>query len=150
MSTLTPDEIIAMAIKREEEAAAFYREIAEMQNLPHRKELFLDFAKQEDLHKERLQKLDVSDCGRIEVKKVADLKIGDHLKEIEPHKNMDYREALILGMQREKRAYRLYVGLSASTDDPGLKQLFDRLAQEEAGHKLWFETEYDDFILQEN
>jgi len=150
MTQMTPQEIIAMAIKREEEAAAFYRKVAGMQNNPDVRDLFLKYAAEEDKHKELLENLDISVPGRIEVKKIADLKIGDHLKEMAPGEDMDYKQALILGMQKEKKAYLVYMGLSESTDNPNIRSLFDKLAMEEAKHKLYFETQYDDLVLEEN
>jgi len=150
MTTMTPKEIVDYAIQREIEAASFYRRVADMQKKEHVKEMFLDYAKEEDRHKELLESLDFSNIETMEVKKIPNLKISDHLVEIEPHTDMDYKEALILGMQKEKKAYQLYMGLAASTDNPEIKKLFSRLAQEEASHKLYFETLYDDFILQEN
>jgi rubrerythrin len=148
MSKLTPREIIDMAVKREEEAATFYRKVAEMQDDAEQKDLFLMFARIEDVHKEKLLKLDISDCEKIEQKKVIDLKLGDHLREIEPQESMDRELALKIGMQREKRAYQLYTGLAESTDDAGLRNLFTRLAEEEAAHKLWFEVKFDDYMLE--
>ena len=44
----------------------------------------------------------------------------------------------------------LYSDLAELTTDPAQKGIFLQLAQEEARHKLRFEIEYDDFILQEN
>ena len=63
---------------------------------------------------------------------------------------MDYQDALILAMKREKAAFRLYTDLAAATDDADLKSTFEALAQEEARHKLKIEIEYDDRILQDN
>ena len=53
-------------------------------------------------------------------------------------------------MKAEKNAYKLYSDLAGLTTDPAQKVIFQQLAQEEARHKLRFEIEYDDFILQEN
>ncbi len=150
MTQMTPKEIIDLAITREEEAAAFYRHVADLQKSERVKQLFLDYAAEEDRHKQILEELDISDVEKIEVKKVADLKVGDHMSEKDPTGSMDYGDALVLGMQKEKKAYRLYMGLADSTDDAAIKNLFLKLAMEEAKHKLWFETQYDDYILLEN
>jgi rubrerythrin len=150
MTQMTPQEIIDIAIKREAEAAAFYRKVAGMQNNPEVRDLFLKYAIEEDKHKELLENLDISAPGKIEVKKVANLKIGDHMKEVEAHEEMDYKQALILGMQKEKKAYLLYMSLVASTEDPAIQNLFNKLAMEEAKHKLYFETQYDDYVLEES
>ena len=63
---------------------------------------------------------------------------------------MDYQSALILAMKKEKAAFRLYTDLAASTEDEGIRDLFQGLAQEEAKHKLRFEVEYDDDFLRDN
>ncbi len=149
MSRLTPEEIVALAIDREVQATIFYRDVAAMQKDPKDAKIFLGLAKMEEGHAHKLQSLDSSDLEKIEVRKVVDLKLGDHIAEIEPDPDMDYKKALILGMQREKRAHQLYIGLAESTDDPGLKNLFNKLAKEEAKHKLFFETKFDDFMLEE-
>jgi rubrerythrin len=82
--------------------------------------------------------------------KVQDLKIGDYLVDQKPNPELDYQEALILAMKKEKAAFRLYSDLADVTEDEKLRQVFQALAQEEAKHKLRFEIEYDDNILTEN
>jgi len=78
--------------------------------------------------------------------KVQDLKVGDYLVEVEPQDDMEYQDALILAMKKEKAAFKLYVDLAASTENERLRQSFLALAQEEAKHKLRFEIEYDDMM----
>jgi len=53
-------------------------------------------------------------------------------------------------MKREKAAYRLYSDLAAKVQDAEIKKLFEGLAQEEAKHKLYFETQYDEEVLKDN
>lgn len=150
MTNMSLQEIIEYAILREEEAYTFYKQVAEMSEKEPIRELFLAYAKEELVHKAKLQKLDIGQVGNVDTMEIANLKIAEHVEEIEPTKDMSYQDALILGMQKEKDAYILYMGLAASTDDPTVKELFNVLAQEEAKHKLHFETQYDEFILKEN
>ena len=82
--------------------------------------------------------------------KVADLKIGDYVEAVVATDNMDYRDALVLAMKREKSAFILYTRLSEKTEDPELKEVFQSLALEESRHKLRFEVEYDEYIMKEN
>ena len=63
---------------------------------------------------------------------------------------MSYQEAIILAMKKEKAAYKLYTTLATRVNDPDMKKVFLSLAQEEAKHKLRFEVEYDDMVMQEN
>jgi len=67
-----------------------------------------------------------------------------------PKPNMEYQEALVLAMKKEKTAYRLYNDLALQTDDLQIRNSLLALAQEEAKHKLHFEKIYDEEILTEN
>jgi rubrerythrin len=53
-------------------------------------------------------------------------------------------------MKKETDSFRLYRDLAAITVDEDLKNTFLTLAQEEAKHKLRFETEYENIVLKEN
>ena len=81
---------------------------------------------------------------------VADLKIADYVVNVKASPNMSYQDALVVAMNKEKAAFRLYTSLAERASDAGLKELFNALAQEESKHKLRFEVEYDDFVLREN
>jgi rubrerythrin len=63
---------------------------------------------------------------------------------------MDYQQALIVAMKKEKEAFRMYSDLASVAQSSELKDVLLGLAQEEAKHKLRFEVEYDDVILKEN
>ena len=144
------DEVLDFAIKNEESAAAFYRNLAAGMESAAIAKVFEGFAREEDGHKAKL--LGVKKSGTMEpvTRHILDLKIGDYLVEGDPGPKMDYQQALILAMKQEKAAFKLYTDLAATTDDAGLCDLFLSLAQEEAKHKLRFEVEYDDHILTEN
>ena len=147
----TPDKILEFAIQKEEEAAQFYKELAAKMARPAMKEVFIGFSQEEMGHKAKL--LAVKDGHKLVLseKKITDLKIGDHLVELEPVKGqMTYQDALIVAMKAEKAAYTLYNSLAEASDDGDLKKLFLMLAQEEAKHKLRFEVEYDEVVLSEN
>ena len=53
-------------------------------------------------------------------------------------------------MKQEKAAFKLYSDLAEAAEDEGVRNTFLALAQEEAKHKLRFETEYDEHILSGN
>jgi rubrerythrin len=63
---------------------------------------------------------------------------------------MTYQEALLFAMKSEKAAFTLYTKLAEVADDAALARIFQSLAQEEAKHKLRFEVEYDDHVLEGN
>lgn len=144
------NDLLDFAIAREEEAAQFYTDLANKMEKTLMREVFLDFAKEENGHKAKL--LTVKEGKKLisAEAKVMDLKIGDYLVEVETSKDMDYQEALIVAMKKEKAAFRLYSDLATKTDDGELRTLLLSLAQEEAKHKLRFELEYDEHFLPEN
>jgi len=70
--------------------------------------------------------------------------------EVEPDSALDYQQALIVAMKREKAAFKLYIDLAAAVEAQELRDTFLALAAEEAKHKLRFELEYDESILTGN
>jgi len=146
----TADDILDYAIENEQGAVDFYRELAEKSSTPGVRELFEEYAKEEEVHKANIEAVKAGQKLKPVSAKVLDLKLGDYLVTVETSPNMDYQSALILAMQREKAAFRLYTALAAKVGDEELRDLFLRLAQEEAKHKLHFEIEYDEHILTEN
>lgn len=150
MSLKSVDAVLTFAIGKEEEAAAFYRGLADRMDRPHMKAVFQEFAAEEMSHKQKLEGiLHGRQLAPVE-KKVLDLGIGDHLIDIQPTADMDYKQALILAMKEEKAAFAMYMGLADAAESPGVQELFLKLAQEEARHKLRFELEYDDQFSGEN
>ena len=146
----TSDDALEFAIQREQGSHDWYMELASVVERSGMKGIFEQFAGEELGHKARLEGIKKNRSLIPAQKQVADLKIGDYLVEEEPTPDMSYQNALILAMKKEKAAFKLYSDLSVSTQDAGLKDLFQVLAQEEARHKLRFETEYDDTIMKDN
>ena len=144
------DQLIDFAIGEEEAAAAFYKDLAAKMDRPWMREMFEQFSQEEQGHKAKLQKIKSGDMPFEVLEKVPDLKIGDYLVEAELNADMDYQQALIVAMQKEKAAFRMYSDLAAATSSAELRTALLSLAQEEAKHKLRFEVEYDDIILKEN
>ena len=147
MELTTIDQILDYAISNEEKAAALYYELADKVERPGMREAFLHFAKEEEGHKARLLKIKEGEISAVSEEKVADLGITETLVEPEIGSNMTYQEALLFAMKAEKAAFVLYTKLAEATTDASLQRVFKSLAQEEAKHKLRFEIEYDDQVL---
>ena len=144
------DEILDFAINSEQEAVDFYTNLANQARREAMKVVFLQFAKEEKGHKERLTIIKENKSFEFKEKNVPELKIADYKIEVEPNPNMRYEDALVLAMNKEKSAFKLYNDLANSTPNAELHDVFLSLAQDEAKHKLRFEIEYDDNIMQEN
>lgn len=148
MKLTTIDQILDYAISNEEKAAALYHDLAGNVERPGMREAFLHFAKEEEGHKARLLKIKQGEIPAVAEEKIANLGITEILEEPETAPNMTYQEALVFAMKAEKAAFTLYTKLSEMTSDAGLQRVFKGLAQEEAKHKLRFEIEYDDHVLE--
>ena len=145
------DEVLDFAINAEQEAINFYSNLYNRTNNENMKLAYREFILEEKSHKDKLQKLKADGTlSGIELKKVTDLKISDYIVEQQIHDNMDYQESLVVAMLKEKAAYKLYTDLAEISDSEELKKMFKYLALEEAKHKLKFEIEYDDNVMQEN
>ncbi len=143
-------EVLDFAIEREREAVVFYKELAAKTTTASTRVAYEDFAKEEGGHQAKLVRMKESGQLQQANQKVLDLKIGDYLVEPNPDVELDYPQALILAMKREKAAFKLYSDLAAATDDADLRAALLVLAQEEARHKLRFEVEYDEHVLDED
>lgn len=146
----TVDEILDFAIKGEQDAVDFYSRLADNSTNTEIRDIFIQFAKEEMGHKAKLLKIKAEGIFESRSGMVTDLKISDYMSEISPSPDMDYRDALIVAMNNEKNAFRLYSRLAEEAPGEDLKNIFLNLAQEEARHKLRFEVEYDDFVLRDN
>jgi rubrerythrin len=148
--TKSVDEILDYAIQREQAAHDFYLDLATRAERPGMKEIFTQFAGEELGHKARLQSVKEGKRLLASDRKIQDLKIADYAVTVDPSEDLDYPQALILAMKREKSSFRMYSDLARAIDEPDLKATFLALAQEEAKHKLRFEVEYDEVVLSEN
>ncbi len=144
------EEVLDFAISREQQAVDFYTRLSTIAPGKPLQELMLDYAREEQRHKDKL--LAVKADGRLknEHKRPLDLKMVDYLVDVEETPEMTYQDALIIAMKREQVAFKLYTDMAEKIDNPELKSLFESLAREEASHKNYFESEYDDKILTDN
>ncbi|RLD67077.1 MAG: rubrerythrin [Bacteroidetes bacterium] len=145
------DEVLDFAINQEQEAIDFYSELANKASREDIKKIYLDFVKEEIGHKVKLMKVkEEKSLVELPDSMVTDLKISDYLVPVKATPDMSYQDALIVVMNKEKAAYRLYSSLAKMAPTEDTRNLFQKLALEEANHKLQFETEYDDNIMRDN
>ena len=146
----TVDEILDYAIDQEQQAADFYASFAARAEKAGMKEMLLEFAEEEKRHKERLLAVKTGERKLTTEEEVLDLKISDYLVEVDASDNISYQDALIVAMKKERAAFELYSDMAEKVPDTNLKQVFVGLAKEEAKHKLFFETEYEEGVLMHN
>ncbi len=143
------DEVLEFAIDREIEANQLYMDLAKRARNAAMRKIFEDFAKEELGHKAKLEAMKKGKAVVLAMV-VTDLKIADYTVNVEPGPNMDYKDALILAMQKEKASFHLYTDLAEVVENETQRKMFLSLAQEEAKHKLRFEIEYDNVLSKGN
>lgn len=145
MAEVKPDEeILQFAIAREVEANQFYLALAERVKSAQMRKVFEDLAEEELEHKAKLE-LEVMKTGSVlpAEQKVIIPEQEYIVSDSELTVDMDYRDMLLLGIEKEEAAFRTYVNLIPSVDDEESRELLLALAEEEVKHKIRFETEYD-------
>jgi rubrerythrin len=146
----TVDEILDYAIGQEQQAADFYQDVATRAETAGMKKLLLEFADEEMRHKAILEAVKVGEHELTPEQEVLDMKITDYLVDVEATEDINYQDALIIAMKRERAAYQLYTDMAAKVPESHLKHVLEGLAKEEAKHKLFFETQYDERVLTDN
>lgn len=144
------EELLDFAIEKEAEAATFYANLARRMESTGMQAVFEQFSTEEFKHKQKLEDVKAGKRFLRVSEKVADLRIAESLMEVPLSAEMNYQEALIVAMKREKVAFKLYEDLAAIAPDEATRSVLLDLAQEEARHKLGIELEYDRRILTDN
>ena len=140
-------EIIQFAIQREIESMDFYKKASNMVKYSGTKDLFLDFMKQEEGHKRKLEEVRAGKIIMGKIEKIPNLKISDYTVDAQLIPNISYAEILRIAMKREERSVKLYTDLNEKNENESLKNLFTFLIQEESKHKYAIEKLYDDEVL---
>ena len=140
-------EIITFAIRREIDSMEFYKKASAMVKHSGTRDLFLDFVKQEEGHKTKLEEVLAGKIVLGKIEKIPNLKISDYMVEAELRPDISYGDILRIAMKREERSVKLYTDLNEKNRDEVLKNLFTFLIQEETKHKYFIEKLYDDEVL---
>jgi len=144
------DEVIDFAINGEKEAVEFYHELQQRTKFEARKAMLKEFENMEKGHIVILENVRERGLENITVKEVTNLNISEYIVDVKPYENMTYQDILIIAMKKEEQAQKLYLKMASTLPGTELETLFLKLASEEAGHKLQFETLYDEHVLKEN
>lgn len=142
------EEIIKFAIEKENEAASFYMEAAGQEPFAAIKKALEEMSKEEKKHATLLENLgkNKESIEEYKFKWVPDLKRSDYMVDMTYKPGMPYLDILRLAMKREEAALKMYNDLQGKTDNEEHTKVFKILCQEEAKHKNYLETIYDDFM----
>jgi len=152
MKLTNVNEVLTFAIRKEADAAAFYRMAADRSN-PGVKKAFEELAREEDGHRKKLETVDLKKMEQAEVKPpkgpAQGLGIAEMFADVPYSSDMSYADLLRMAMKNEEASHHLYTSASQAVSEPGLKKFLLVLAQEESTHKERLEKIYEKDILQE-
>ena len=138
-------EVIEFAVMREEEARQFYLELSRKSPDPFMKQIFMDFAHEEEKHRNTLENLDPEGLKRLfahNIGPVNDMDLAPDTPDTPADGDLSFREALALAMKREDKSQQLYSLLAEMSADDTISLVFIGLAREEAHHRRRIERAY--------
>jgi len=137
---LTILEIIAVAIKKEVEAAAFYQNLAARIPNPIIKERFLNLSKEERKHRALLQ----HEYQRLTGETKPPLPKADQTARDEFDIGAaTIEEALLYAIQAERAAQKLYLTAAKTSTDTRGHQMLEYLVEFEKGHERQLKAELE-------
>ena len=143
MAEFIDDEILEMAVAREVDANRFYEALAAQSKDPNTRNIFLELAAEELEHKAKLE-LEIMKTGRVvDVSKAPAGFNDDQYDYSQVDFDVEFKDILLMGVQKEEASFRLYVDLAGMTHDHDSKETLLALAEEEAGHKMRLQTIFD-------
>jgi len=142
------DEILRSAIRKEADAAAFYRMAADRSD-PGVRKTFEELTKEEEGHKKKLEGFDLKKIEKMELKEIKGLGLSEIMEDVPYSPDMSYADLLRMAIKNEEKSQKLYTSTSQIVTEPMLKKLLLILAQEESVHKERLEKIYDKEILKE-
>ena len=147
MAKQGPDEeILEFAVSREVEAYYFFLALAERAESLQMQEVFRELAAEELEHKAKLE-LELVKLGKtvpVDEQPLPPRGFEDALDgQTHIDWGMDYKDMLLLGIEKEERSFRTYVDLLLQVDDEESREVLLAIAEEEVKHKLRFENEYN-------
>jgi len=142
------DEIMRFAIRKEADAAAFYRMAADRSD-PGVRKTFEELAKEEEGHQKKLEGFDSKKIEQMELKETKGLGLSEIMEDVPYSSDMSYADLLRMAIKNEEKSQKLYTSTSQRVTEPMLKKLLLILAQEESTHKERLEKIYDKEILKE-
>jgi rubrerythrin len=137
------DEILELAISKEMESYHFYMALARHVDTAKMRDVFEELAQEELEHKAKLE-LEIIKMGKVAPDRhdPAGPDSDYILSSDEAPLNIDYKDMLLLAMEKEEASFRTYVDLVARARNEQARELLLALAEEEVKHKLRFKKEY--------
>ena len=140
----TMDDILKMAIAREQDAYFFYLDLCETVADETVKETLTWISEEEKKHRQFLVNYRNGNFGHtaLRMADVVDYKIAEHVEEPEVSEEMDSGEAFLVASHRELKSYLFYMELAGITPEEEIREMLLSIANEELKHKEKMEYLY--------
>ncbi len=141
--------VLNLAIKKEEEAYAFYTDLVSMVQAKDAQETLKFLAKEEAKHKEFLvaYRDNQQVPAGLRLDAAVDYGVAQHLEAPDPSTQMDSKDIFLLAAHREMHAYDFYKALSEIHPDGATKEMLLKMANEELKHKEKVEYLYSNTVF---
>jgi rubrerythrin len=148
---MSPNEILDFAIGRERKAQEIYLAYARATDRKGFGQLLLAMADMEKEHERQLQELKGKRNWAPALADAAEnFTVEETFKEIPFSPDLDYGDFLIMVVQKESEAEKLYLRLEAAAATAEVRRLFRHLAGEEKKHRDWAQERYDTDVRRDN
>lgn len=140
----TLDSTLDIAIAKEQEAYDFYMDLYNRVEDKEAKSTLKYIAQEEARHKEFLLSCrEGRYCSAVlDLKAPVDYRIVEHMEKPDIQKNIKSEEIYLIAANREFNAYSFYKGLAENHPAGDVKDLLNRMANEELKHKEKMEYLY--------
>lgn len=131
------DDVIDIAIEREESAYAFYRDLHDRVEDATARETLDFLSREEKKHRDFLVNYREGRVGSggLRMAEFIDYKIAEHLDAPDIEENMESKDVYLVAAHRELNAYNFYRSLAEMHPQGEVKDILLRIASEEMKHK---------------
>ena len=111
------EEVLAIAINREEEAISFYRNLYNRVAEETARDALQFLAGEEKKHKEFLVKYRQGNftAEALRMSTVVDYRVAEHLEKPDPAANLESKDAYLVAAHRELASYHFYTALAGAS-----------------------------------
>ena len=139
-------DILEFAVSKEQASIQFYKDLVSQMNNPTTQALFTTLIRDEQNHLEALH-LEMNKLGytvKPQDSETDPAYLWEERLELDDQaRDMDFIGALVLAIQKERAAFRLYTQILGTTNNEEFAKVLLELAEEEMRHVLQLEREYE-------
>lgn len=140
------EDILEFAISKEQASVQFYKDLASQMTDSTTRALFETLVRDEQHHISSLR-LEMNKLGhtvKMEEQTASPVYLWEERLELDDQaRDMEFIDALVLAIQKERAAFRLYAQILGSIQNEQFAKVLMDLAEEEMRHVLQLEREYE-------